>query len=98
MRVEAPNLGVILHDRLGQGIFSTHVHGQGVEIPPFKAGKLVRASLEVRMSLNPGAYGLVVVASARDPAGDPNRGVFLDRHADQGQTTNIVASNLYRLR
>ena len=31
VRVEAPNLGVILHDRLGQGIFSTHVHGQGVE-------------------------------------------------------------------
>ena len=40
---------------------------EGNEILPFEARRLGRASLEVSTLLNPGAYGLVVVASARNP-------------------------------
>ncbi|KXU37236.1 hypothetical protein AXK12_02135 [Cephaloticoccus capnophilus] len=60
--VEAPTVGLLIRDRLGNDVYGTNTHHQGVALGDFTAGQSAEVRFALPLRLAPGRYSLTVAA------------------------------------
>lgn len=82
--IKDPNFGIIIHDNLGNLVFSCSTSGLGNKIPKMEMQEKRVVAFKIKMSLSPGEYTFALVCGHSAEDLDPNRGVTCDRHNSLG--------------
>jgi lipopolysaccharide transport system ATP-binding protein len=75
--IQGPQVGIRLHDRFSNEIFSAGNMQLGYVIADLVAGDVIDVEIELSLTVQPGPYTLTLIASATGPHG-PNSGMFYD--------------------
>lgn len=83
-KIKDPNFGIIIHDKLGNLIFSCNTQNLKTSMPDMEAEEERRVAFKLKMAIGPGEYTFALVCGQSTEDLDLNRGITCDRHNSLG--------------